>query len=230
MSINNMLFSIQNMSPALLNVGVNKTQNYNNLTELSSLWGDSASSSSTTTGLTNSGTDTVSLTYQKIGGQMVNDMAAATAQVINQYPELDQDYVIAVIDTGGSREARVYRRSEILANFEGTDQEKEALKAQLDENPLMVFNNANGLPDSAADPGSQALAKELNSFLSTNAKTLDVLSKAGHDPLADFLGDSLMKKILAYYAQALAEEKETATEEAAAEESETVIVDEEEEA
>lgn len=209
MSINNLLFSVQNMSPAMLNVGAGKTQNYSNLAELSGLWGDSNSSSSSTSGLNGYGaTDSVSLTYKKIGDKMINDMAGITADVIKQYPELDGDYVIAIIDDGKTREARVYSRSEILDNFEGTKEEKEKLKAQLDKDPLMVFNSASGLPDSAKDAGSQQLAKKINEFLNTNSKSLDVLDKAGYDPLADMLGSTTMKKILANYAQAV--EKETA--------------------
>jgi hypothetical protein len=204
MSINNLLFSVQNMSPAMLNVGAGKTQNYTSLSELSSRWGDDSSSS--TDGLGNYGADSVSLTYKNIGNKMVNDMASVTAGVITQYPDLDGDYVIAIVDDGSTREARVYRRSEILDNFKGTDEEKKKLKAQLDENPLMVFNSASGLPDSAEDAGSQQLAKKINEFLTTNAKSLNVLDKAGYDPLANMLGSSSMKKILAYYAQTLKEE------------------------
>lgn len=196
------------MSPAMLNVGAGKTQNYGNLADLSSLWGDSNSSSNSTSGLNGYGaTDSVSLTYKKIGDKMVNDMAAITADVIKQNPKLDGDYVIAIIDDGKTREARVYSRSEILDNFEGAKEEKEKLKAQLDKNPLMVFNNANGLPETAKDAGSQQLAKKINEFLSTNGKSLDVLDKAGYDPLADMLGSTTMKKILANYAQTI--EKET---------------------
>lgn len=206
MSINNLLFSVQNMSPAMLNVGAGKTQNYSNLAELSSgLWGDTSSSS--TSGLGSSGaTDTVSLTYKNIGDKMVNDMASVTAGVIKQYPNLDGDYVIAIVDDGQTREARVYRRSEILDNFEGSEAEKAQLKAQLDKNPLMVFSSASGLPDSAEDAGCQQLVKKLNEFLTTNAKTLNVLDKAGFDPLADMLGSSSMKKILANFARSVEEE------------------------
>lgn len=208
MSINNLLFSVQNMSPAMLNVGAGKTQNYSNLAEMAGLWGENGSSSNSSSSLNGYGaTDSVSLTYKKIGDKMVNDMASITANVIKQYPDLDGDYVIAIVDDGKTREARVYSRSEILDNFEGTKEEKEKLKAQLDKNPLMVFNSASGLPDSAKDAGSQQLAKKINEFLSTNSKSLDVLDKAGYDPLADMLGSSTMKKILANYAQAV--EKET---------------------
>ena len=197
MSINNLLFSIQNMSPAMLSVGVGKTQNYNNLADLSSgLLGNSSSSSSNGLLGTNSATDTVSLTYKKIGDQIVNDLASATASTIKEYPDLDGDYVIAIVDNGSSREARVYKRSDILDNFEGSDKEKEALKKQLETNPLMVFSSASGLPDSSSDPACQKMAANLNEVLKTANKTLNTLSNAGYDPLADMAANSTMKKIL----------------------------------
>ena len=200
MSINNLLFSVQNMSPAMLSVGAGKTQNYGNLSELSSsLWGtNSTNGSNGTSSLNgNSATDTVSLAYKNVGSKMVTDMAAVTADAIKKFPELDKDYVIAIVDDGTTREARVYRRSEILENYGGTDEEKAALAKQLESNPLMVFNNANGLPPSSSDKASQYLSSELNTFLKTNSKTFDSLDKAGFDPLADFLSNSTMKKILA---------------------------------
>ena len=198
MSINNLLFSVQNMSPAMLSVGAGKTQNYNNLSELSSsLWGTNSTNNSSNSSSLNSATDTVSLAYKNVGSKMVTDMAAVTADAIKQFPDLDKDYVIAIIDDGTTREARVYRRSEILENYGGTDEEKAALLKQLEANPLMVFNNANGLPPSSSDKASQYLSTELNSFLKTNSKTFDSLDKAGYDPLADFLSNSTMKKILA---------------------------------
>ncbi len=199
MSINNLLFSVQNMAPALLNVGAGKTQNYSNLAALSGLWGDESSTSSTVDGTV---TDKVSLTYKSVGDKVVSDMAAVTAKTIKQYPELDQDYVIAIIDDGASREARVYRRSEILENFQGTQAEKESLKKQLNENPLLVFNSAAGLPETAPDSASQQLSSNLNAFLKSSAKTLDALDAAGYDPLANMIGSSTMKKILANCAQA----------------------------
>ena len=197
MSINNLLFSVQNMSPALLNVGsgAGKAQNYNNLAQLSGLLGDS-NSSSLLNG-SNSATDSVSLTYNNIGNKMVSDMASITANTIKQYPELDNDYVIVIIDDGQSREARVYSRKEILENFEGTDEEKAALEKQLNDNPLLVYNNTSGLPETKNSQAYKQLAANLNDFLSTNKKTLDVLDKAGYDPLAHLLGNSTMKKIIA---------------------------------
>ncbi|MDL2260038.1 hypothetical protein LJB99_04120 [Deltaproteobacteria bacterium OttesenSCG-928-K17] len=198
MSINNILFSIQNMSPAMLNIGSGKSQNYENLSALSnSLWGGDSGANSLLGSSGTSNTDSVSLTYKNIGDKMISDMAGVTAGVIKQYPELDDDYVIAIIDDGQSREARVYSRKEILENFEGTDEEKAALEKELAANPLMVFNNGSGLPPTGQSAAAKQLAGELNAFLSTNKKTFDVLDKAGFDPLANLLGSSTIKKILA---------------------------------
>lgn len=209
-TINNLLFSVQNMSPALLSIGVGKAQNYNNLAELSSLWNTSTDGGTNLSDLYGtSTTDKVSLTYQNIGNQIINDMAAVTAGVIKEYPSLDNDYVIAIVDDGVSREAKVYSRKTILDNYTGTEAEKAALKQQLEQNPLMVFSNNSGLPDSATDTGSQKLAANINSFLKTNSKTLNTLDKAGYDPLADMIGNSTLKKILANCANPMLEAEKT---------------------
>ena len=62
-------------------------------------------------------------------------MASVTAATIKEFPELDDDYVIVLVDDGQTREARVYSRKDILDNFEGTEAEKAALEKQLKENP-----------------------------------------------------------------------------------------------
>ena len=198
-TINNLLFSVQNMTPALLSIGAGKTQNYSNLSELSQLWNNGAGTSGSNNSdvFGGSTTDKVSLTYKSIGDKVVTDMASVTANTIREYPGLDDDYVIAIIDDGTTREARVYSRKTILDNYAGTDAEKEALKKQLAQNPLMVFSNGNGLPASATDAGSKKLAENLNAFLKSTGKTLDTLDKAGYDPLADMLSNTTMKKILA---------------------------------
>lgn len=186
------------MSPAMLNIGPGKTQNYNNLAQLSGLLNGTDSSS-----LLNGGSsaannvDSVSLTYNKIGDQIISDMAAVTAETIKQYPELDNDYVIVIVDDGNNREARVYSRKDILDNFEGTEAEKAALEKGLATNPLLVYNNAAGLPETKDSKAYKQLESNINDFLSKNKKTMDVLDKAGYDPLASLLGNSTIKKIIA---------------------------------
>ncbi len=206
-SINNILFSVQNMAPALLNVGGgSKGANYDSLAAInSSLFGTTNSSSNSLLnslglgGSNSSLSDKVSLNYKSIGNQIVSDMASVTAKTIKEFPELDGDYVIAIIDDGTNREARVYSRSEILDNFDGTEKEKKALEAELATNPLMVFANDKGLPETTSNEASQTLADNLNDFLKKNNKNFNTLVKAGYDPLTDMLGSSSMKKILAAY-------------------------------
>ncbi len=219
MAINNLLFSVQNMSPVMLSVGVGKTQNYNNLADLTnSLWGNDSTSNTNPLLGNNSGLgDTVTFTYKKIADQVVSDMAAVTADAIKKFPELDDEYVIAIIDDGTNREARVYKRSDILDNFEGTDKEKAELEKQLTNNPLMVFSSANGLSDTYDDEASKYLASGLNDFLKTNAKIFNTLDKAGFDPLSDLLGSSTLKKILANCAHPLGTDEEKAEAEESAE-------------
>ncbi len=200
------------MAPALLNIGGGaKGGGYDGLAALnSSLFGTSSSSSSNSLlnalGLGNAASsssfsgDKVSLNYKSIGDKIVGDMASVTAKTIKEFPELDKDYVIAVIDDGTGREARVYSRAEILANFKGTEEEKKSLEAQLAANPLMVFPNGNGLPETSSTNAARTLADNLNEFLKKNDKNLNTLVKAGYDPLADMLANSSMKKTLAAYA------------------------------
>jgi len=175
-----------------------KTQNYNNLAQLSALLnGGDSTSNLLGSNSSNSTTDSVSLTYNKIGSKIVSDMAVVTANTIKQYPELDNDYVIVIVDDGTNREARVYSRKDMLENFEGTEEEKAVLEKELAANPLLVYNNANGLPETKNSTAYKQLAADINSFLNTNKKTMDVLDKAGYDPLANLLGNSTMKKIIA---------------------------------
>ncbi len=210
MSVNSLLYSIQNMTPIMFSVGTSKTQNYSNLAELFS---DQSSESSNSL-LSGIQSDTVSLTYDSIGQQIITDMAEITASAIKEFPNLDDNYVVAVIDDGESREARVYLRSEILENFAGTEEEQAELNESLTDNSLVVFNNDTGLPATSEDIGAQSLAADLNTFLNTNSKTLGTLNNAGYDPFVDMLGDSIIKKILAYYAEKeiiLEDSKETSS-------------------
>gem|GEM_PF-2548133 len=198
-SINNMLFSIQHQAPALLQAGGGKTENYQNLAALgASLWGDQWP------GLGSAGSrgeDMVSLAYQGIGQKIVSDLAGLTAEAIRADPSLDDDYFIALIETGGGREARVYRRSEILAAFEGTDEEKKALEAQLAANSLQVFSSAAGLPATSKDSTCRNLAAQMDMFLKTNHKSIEALKNAGFDPFLNLQGTSAAMKALMAYQQ-----------------------------
>jgi len=190
-NINNMLFNIRNQAPALLQVGGGKTENYQNLASLTdSLWGKSE--------LMGSGggkaQDMVHLAYQNIGRKVVSEMAALTAEAIQAEPGLDNDYLIAVFENESGRETRVYRRSEILAAFDGL--EKAVLETQMAADPLQVFSSAKGWPPASNDPACRKLASQLDGFLKTNAKTIGTLKKAGYDPFGEHQGSSALQKAM----------------------------------
>jgi hypothetical protein len=136
----------------------------------------------------------VTLAYQGIGKKVISEMAALTAEAIRAEPSLDNDYLIALIDNGSTREARVYRRSEILADFEGL--EKMVLEAQMAANPLQVFSSPQGLPPGSEDPASRNLAAQLDNFLKTNSKAIGTLKNAGFNPFLDHQGSSAVLKAL----------------------------------
>jgi hypothetical protein len=190
-AINNMLFNIRNRAPVMLQVGGCKTENYQNLASLGdSLWGNNQ--------LMGSGgdksQDMVMLAYQNIGRKVVSEMAALTAEAIKADPSLDNDYLIAVTETASGREARVYRRSEILSGFDGL--EKTVLAAQMAADPLQVFSSAKGLPPSSSDPACQKLASQLDNFLKLTNKTIGTLKSAGYDPFIDHKASSAIEKAL----------------------------------
>ena len=194
-SINNMLFSIQNQAPALLQVGGGKAENYQNLASLTEqLWGDGQWLGSAT----DRAQDMVTLAYQGIGQKIISDMAVLTAEAIREEPGLDNDYLIALIDTGNGHEARVYLRSEILAGLE-EGLERMVLEAQMAANPLQVFESSQGLPPGSSDPACLKLAEQLNNFLKTNSKSINTLNSAGYNPFLSHQGSSAVLKALTAY-------------------------------
>jgi hypothetical protein len=199
-SINNTLFNIHNQAPAMLQVGGGRTENYQNLAALTEgLWDENPWAALGTA--TNRAEDTVSLAYKGIAQKVIAEMAGLTAEAIRDDPSLDEDYLIVLIDSGAGREARVYRRSEILADLdEGL--EKQILEAQMAAYPLQVFGSPEGLPPGSSDPSCQNLAAQLNSFLKTNAKTINTLKSAAFDPFQEHQGPSAVKKALTALAAA----------------------------
>jgi hypothetical protein len=176
MTINSVLF--QNNAylrePALLEIG--RSQNYQSLADYLS----SQESQETSAG---QAADKVDLALDKVAGKMLSEVAALTAEVIKDYPEFQNDYVLAVIDGGnGSREARVFSRAEILASFEGSETEKAQLAESLAKNPLIFYTSAENLPASSQSEAAQSLQTKVSGFLSSNQKLLDMLSKYGFNP------------------------------------------------
>ncbi|MDR2442926.1 MAG: hypothetical protein LBE31_05330 [Deltaproteobacteria bacterium] len=174
MSINSILFQSTYglREPAFLNL--DKTSNYDSLA--SYLAGEETESSAVT--------DKVDIAFDKVSGKLLTELASITASAIGDYPELSDDYVIAIIDGDNGREVRVYSRNELLEQSEGTEEEKQALKEELAKNPLLFFDSADSLPASSTSEGAAALAAKASEFLKTNEKLLDLLDKYGFNPFA----------------------------------------------
>jgi hypothetical protein len=176
--INSILYSQSYLSrePILLNVGT-KQDNYDSLATYL------ASEATSATTLANSSGVTVDLALDKVAGKMLTELASLTAETILDYPEFQDDYILAIIDReDGSREARVYSREEIVNSFEGTKEEKNALKEALAKEPLLVFSSDEGLPQSSQSEAANSLSAKANEFLSTNEKLLNLLDSYGYNP------------------------------------------------
>ncbi|MDR1545351.1 MAG: hypothetical protein LBU12_01255 [Deltaproteobacteria bacterium] len=178
MSINSILFSASHglQEPILLNVG-SKSNNYESLATYLAQQDQTSETTQTT--------DKVDLALEQVAGKIVTELAGLTAQAIGDHPELADDYVLAVIDSPGGREVRVYSRQEIVDAYEGTEAEKAALLEQLTKEPLVAYDSAESLPATSQGEGYQDLAAKANAFLKTNAKLLDMLDKYGFNPFAN---------------------------------------------
>ncbi|MDR1578176.1 MAG: hypothetical protein LBT86_08145 [Deltaproteobacteria bacterium] len=176
MSINSVLYQSYSYvrEPALLGVG--RGDNYQSLADY--LAADSTTSASTQV------SDQVDLALDQVASKILNEIAALTADTIKENPEFQDDYVLAIIDDGQSREARVYSRAEILAAFEGTEEEKAQLAQSLDEKPLLTYASAENLPASSDSAAAQDLTEKVNSFLKNNQKLLNMLDKYGYNPFS----------------------------------------------
>ena len=176
MSINSILF--QNAygvrEPILLNTGKTTGSNYDSLAEYLAQESPDASSTAVT--------DKVDLALDQVKSKMVTELASITASAIGDYPELADDYVLAIIDDGKTREGRVWSRDEILELGGGTDEEKAKRREELDKNPLLFYDSADLLPETTSSEGAQALQEKASAFLNVNSKLLDLLDKYGFNP------------------------------------------------
>ena len=165
MSINSILFNLNYgvREPSLLSLGKTAGSSYDSLADY--LASESSEASTATA-------DKVDLALDKVKSKLVTDLAGITAGVIGDYPDLADDYVVAVVGTGSSREVRVWSRDALVEMGGGTDEEKAKRREQLDRNPLMAFESAEDLPPSDASEGSIALAEKAGAFLKTNGKLL----------------------------------------------------------
>jgi hypothetical protein len=176
-SINSILFSNSNVQkPILLDLG--KTGNYESLATL--LAQDETTS-------TSSATDKVDIALDKVAGKIITELAEITAEAIGDYPELADDYVVAIIDGAEGREVRVYSRNDIVESTGGTEEEKAALKEKLAKQPLLAYTSSKDLPESSQTEASQTLAEKISQFLKTNEKLIDMLDKYSFNPFQSLL-------------------------------------------
>ncbi|MDR3203673.1 MAG: hypothetical protein LBV23_02850 [Deltaproteobacteria bacterium] len=175
MSINSILFTTTSgiYEPALLNVG--KTNNYDKLAAYLAQEEQPVASQVT---------DQVDLALDKVADKIISELASITANTIGDYPQLSDDYVIAVIDDANGIQARVYSRQAIVDSFEGTEEEKKSLLDELNKQPLKAYPSSYSLPASDQSEASAALANKINTFLSQNGKLLDLLETYGYNPFS----------------------------------------------
>jgi hypothetical protein len=178
MTINSILFTQTYLrEPALLNVGT-KDDKYESLAAY--LAQDTELSSAATTVY---GTDTVDLALDKVATKLIQELAGLTAESIAKYPELQNDYVLAIVDTDdGDREARVYSREELVEASGGTEEEKEAMRQALAKEPLLVYSSSDNLPPNSETAASKDLLAKVTAFLKDNDKLFDTLDTYGFNP------------------------------------------------
>ena len=123
----------------------------------------------------------VSLCLEGIADRMRQDMATETADYLSGHEGLASDYVIAIIDDPiQGREARVYRRSELL---EAIPESKRAdVAAYLEKDSLLYADSGGYLPETPDDEELQGLAGVVQGFLDRNDKVLDTLANGGVTP------------------------------------------------
>jgi hypothetical protein len=123
----------------------------------------------------------VDLCLEKVGKQVVLDLAQDTASYLSEHPDLANDYVLVIIeDPTLGREARAYRRSELVAGLE--EPRKTEVTEALEENTLIYFESAEGLPATPEDSAVQGLAEVAQDFLNKNEKLLNILSRKDLQP------------------------------------------------
>ncbi|MDR1166222.1 MAG: hypothetical protein LBO66_10250 [Deltaproteobacteria bacterium] len=177
MSVNSILYSQSywNSEPALLRVG-SKEDNYASLANY-------LNNEESLSEVSSSQSDQVDLALDKVQNRVVSDLASLTAETILEYPEFQNDYLLAIIDgEGDKREARVYSRQEIVESSNGTDEEKKAMYEALAKEPLLAYSSSEGLPASSTGEAATKLADKVNAFLTTNEKLLDLLDTYGFNP------------------------------------------------
>jgi hypothetical protein len=117
--------------------------------------------------------DMVSMSLKGVGDRLTEDLAILTADYLVDKPELDDEYALVIVNTAQGREARAYRRSDLVADLPADKREK--VLAALEKNPLMYHDTAEGLPPVSDDPALAGLAETVQKFLDKNEKVLNIL-------------------------------------------------------
>jgi hypothetical protein len=182
MSVNSVLFQSNYglREPALLSVGRTTANNYDGLAAYLAQQTPSAEAAAVT--------DKVDLALDKVKGKLISELAAITADAIADNPDMADDYVLAVVGSGSGREVRVWSRAEIIAAIGGDEEDREKLRQELENNPLVAFESAEGLPPTSQNSWAADLAGRATDFLRTNDKLLGVLGKYGCDPFEALIG------------------------------------------
>ncbi len=120
----------------------------------------------------------VTMCLKGVGDKIVMDLAAVTADYMVDKPELQEDYVLVIVDDPlQGREARAYKRADLVADLESPKKE-EALEA-LEKNPLLYHTSAADLPPIPDDENLNGLAAKVQDFLDVNDKVLNILARDG---------------------------------------------------
>lgn len=127
-------------------------------------------------------TEKVTLGLEKVGDRLVTDLAQVTADYLIDNPDVEDDYVLVIVDdpTQG-RVARAYHPEDLVADLEGEKKEKAIEKLQKQQ--LLYHDDLDDLPDmDESDEALMGLADKAQAFLDQNEKLLNLLEKNGLIP------------------------------------------------
>lgn len=140
------------------------------------------------------GSDTVSLALSGISSRFMDDLAKETANYLKDQPDLQNNYVLAVINgQDGQREVKVYRRSELVASQAKTEAGQTLLNSRLQKNPILCYSSTDQLPmeTNPNDREAAELSERLNKFLKKNEKVLNFLEREGFSPFSTLSQNTL---------------------------------------
>ena len=122
--------------------------------------------------------DRVTMSLEKVGDRLVQDMAVRAADYLVDRTELSEEYVLVIVDPPtGDLEVKAFRRADLVKALEG-----EQLSAAMDalaENRLLYVTSEDELPDMPEDEELTGLADQIQAFLDDNKKLIDILDREG---------------------------------------------------